>query len=89
MKVKKERNLLEMKSELDILNFVGHDYLLSASALQIDDNLFQSQFNILGKIDDDDDDIKATFKFTFDFANLKKKIHQVALSFIHYYCRVN
>lgn len=49
MKVKKERNLLEMKSELDILNFVGHDYLLSASALQIDDNLFQSQFNILGK----------------------------------------
>jgi hypothetical protein len=49
MKVKKERNFLEMKSELDILNFVGHDYLLSASALQIDDNLFQSQFNILGK----------------------------------------
>lgn len=49
MKVKKERNFFEMKSELDILNFGGHDYLLSASALQIDDNLFQSQFNILGK----------------------------------------
>jgi hypothetical protein len=49
MKVKKEQSFFEMKSELDILNFGGHDYLLSASALQIDDNLFQSQFNILGK----------------------------------------
>jgi hypothetical protein len=51
MKVKRDtRNLFEMKSELDILNFVGHDYLLSASALPLDDQLFQSQFNILGKI---------------------------------------
>lgn len=49
MKVKKQGIFSEMKSELDIINFVGHDYLLSASALQIDDNLFQSQFNILGK----------------------------------------
>ena len=50
MKIKKEGSVLEMKIESDILNFVGHDYLLSASALhEIDDSLFQSQFNILGK----------------------------------------
>lgn len=39
-----------MKSELDILNFGGHDYLLSSSAIPLDDHLFQSQFSILGKI---------------------------------------
>lgn len=50
MKVKKDKGFFEMKSELDILNFGGHDYLLSASALPLDDQLFQSQFNILGKI---------------------------------------
>jgi hypothetical protein len=49
MKVKKDKNFFEMKSELDILNFGGHDYLLSASALPLDDHIFQSQFNILGK----------------------------------------
>lgn len=49
MKVKRDRNFFEMKSELDILNFGGHDYLLSASALPLDDHIFQSQFNILGK----------------------------------------
>lgn len=38
-----------MKSDLDILNFGGHDYLLSASALPLDDQLFQQHFNILGK----------------------------------------
>lgn len=35
-----------MKSELDILNFNGHDYLLSASALPLDDHIFS---HILGK----------------------------------------
>lgn len=61
MKVKKERTFFEMKSELDILNFGGHDYLLSASALQIDDNLFQSQFNILGKTNIKNFNIHLTF----------------------------
>lgn len=51
MKVKKDKDFFEMKSELDILNFGGHDYLLTASALPLDDQLFQSQFNILGKTD--------------------------------------
>lgn len=51
MKVKKERSLfaLEMKSELDILNYGGHDYLLSASALPLEEQLFQPHFSILGK----------------------------------------
>lgn len=51
MKVKKERNVfgLEMKSELDILNYGGHDYLLSASALPLEEHLFQPHFSILGK----------------------------------------
>lgn len=49
MKVKKEKKFFEMKSELDILNFGGHDYLLSSSAIPLDDHLFQSQFSILGK----------------------------------------
>lgn len=51
MKVKKERNVfaLEMKSELDILNYGGHDYLLSASALPLEEQLFQPHFSILGK----------------------------------------
>jgi hypothetical protein len=49
MKVKKDHKKVEMKSEIDILNFGGHDYLLSASALPLDDQLFQSQFSILGK----------------------------------------
>jgi len=40
-----------MKSDLDILNFGGHDYLLSASALPLDDHLFHHQFSILGKIE--------------------------------------
>lgn len=35
-----------MKSELDILNFNGHDYLLSASAIPLDDHIFS---HILGK----------------------------------------
>lgn len=51
MKVKKERNVFafEMKSELDILNYGGHDYLLSASALPLEEQLFQPHFSILGK----------------------------------------
>lgn len=51
MKVKKERNVfaVEMKSELDILNYGGHDYLLSASALPLEEQLFQPHFSILGK----------------------------------------
>lgn len=39
-----------MKSELDILNYGGHDYLLSASALPLEEHLFQPHFSILGKI---------------------------------------
>lgn len=35
-----------MKSELDILNFNGHDYMLSASAIPLDDHIFN---HILGK----------------------------------------
>lgn len=52
MKVKKERNVfaLEMKSDLDILNYGGHDYLLSASALPLEEQLFQPNFSILGKV---------------------------------------
>ena len=38
-----------MKSELDILNYGGHDYLLSASALPLEEHLFQPHFSILGK----------------------------------------
>lgn len=38
-----------MKSELDILNYGGHDYLLSASALPLEEQLFQPHFSILGK----------------------------------------
>lgn len=51
MKVKKERNVfvLEMKSELDLLNYGGHDYLLSASALPLEEQLFQPHFSILGE----------------------------------------
>jgi hypothetical protein len=51
MKVRKERNVfaLEMKTELDILNYGGHDYLLSASALPLDEQLFPPHFSILGK----------------------------------------
>lgn len=51
MKVKKERSVfaVEMKSELDILSYGGHDLLLSASALPLDDQLFQPNFSILGK----------------------------------------
>jgi hypothetical protein len=51
MKVKKERSIYEvaMKSELDILNYGGHDYLLSASALPLEEHLFQPHFSILGK----------------------------------------
>lgn len=51
MKVRKERNVFasEMKSELDLLNYGGHDYLLSASALPLDEQLFQPHFSILGK----------------------------------------
>lgn len=51
MKVKKDRNVfaLEMKSELDLLNYGGHDYLLSASALPLEEQLFQPHFSILGK----------------------------------------
>lgn len=51
MKVKKERSIFEvaMKSELDILNYGGHDYLLSASALPLEEHLFQPHFSILGK----------------------------------------
>jgi hypothetical protein len=50
MKVKK-RNIfaVEMKSDLDILNYGGHDYLLSASALPLEEHLFQPHFSILGK----------------------------------------
>lgn len=52
MKVKKEQSIFEvaMKSELDILNYGGHDYLLSASALPLEEHLFQPHFSILGKI---------------------------------------
>jgi hypothetical protein len=51
MKVKKEINFFtkEMKSDLDILNYGGHDYLLSASALPLEEQLFQPHFSILGK----------------------------------------
>lgn len=51
MKVKKEQGLFAvgMKSELDILNFGGHDYLLGASALPLEEELFQPHFSILGK----------------------------------------
>lgn len=50
MKVKKSSSFdLEMKSDLDILNYGGHDYLLSASALPIDEQLFQPQLGILGE----------------------------------------
>lgn len=51
MKVKKEQNIFEvaMKSDLDILNYGGHDYLLSASALPLEEHLFQPHFSILGK----------------------------------------
>jgi hypothetical protein len=51
MKVRKERNLfaLEMKTELDLLNYGGHDYLLSASALPLEEQLFPPHFSILGK----------------------------------------
>ena len=54
MKVKKEQSIFEvaMKSELDILNYGGHDYLLSASALPLEEHLFQPHFSILGKIID-------------------------------------
>lgn len=38
-----------MKSDLDILNYGGHDYLLSASALPLEEQLFQPHFGILGK----------------------------------------
>lgn len=57
MKVKKERSVfaLEMKSELDILNYGGHDYLLSASALPLEEQLFQPHFSILGKRSDEKD----------------------------------
>lgn len=59
MKVKKERNVfaLEMKSELDILNYGGHDYLLSASALPLEEQLFQPHFSILGKRRDEKEGI--------------------------------
>lgn len=40
---------MEMKSELDVLNYGGHDYLLSASALPLEEQLFQPHFSILGK----------------------------------------
>lgn len=51
MKVRKERNLfaLEMKTELDLLNYGGYDYLLSASALPLEEQLFPPHFSILGK----------------------------------------
>lgn len=56
MKVKKEQNIfgVAMKSELDILNYGGHDYLLSASALPLEEHLFQPHFSILGKTNEDD-----------------------------------
>lgn len=58
MKVKKERNVfaLEMKSELDLLNYGGHDYLLSASALPLEEQLFQPHFSILGETKDKETD---------------------------------
>lgn len=50
MKVKKSSSFdLEMKSDLDILNYGGHDYLLSATSLPIDEQLFQPQLGILGE----------------------------------------
>ncbi|XP_070502540.1 hepatocyte nuclear factor 4-gamma isoform X1 [Chironomus tepperi] len=66
MKVKKEKKFFEMKSELDILNFGGHDYLLSSSAIPLDDHLFQSQFSILETEDDTSSPIMSNSSMMMD-----------------------
>lgn len=77
MKVKKEKKFFEMKSELDILNYGGHDYLLSSSAIPLDDHIFQTQFSILDTEDDTSSPIMPNSLMMEDVKDIQTSVNSV------------